>query len=253
MISSIAARPSCAILAVLVAALSGCAYKGAIYSSYQEFGLGIRTTAESDAPVKVHVGYDHSVAAFVPRRGGDARSEEATSLISKEAVGSQINPTKSGTGDLLTVDSAFISGTAAIVASAPSNAIVRVLDGGAACPTDARSASGIKEFKTQGSPGDRVGVALTQDGTLSIPQVRLSELMDVLRSKPIAEQATICGTAITGLPPATQAAYAGHPAHQSHPADVFASVTIDYINAAVNRAVAEQQVLDALRRALQGG
>jgi len=127
----------------------GCSYKGAIYSSYQEGGLGIRTTAESDAPVKVHFGYDQSVAAFVPRRGDDPANEEATAIISKDEVGANVNPTTTGTKDLLTVDSALITGTAAIVASAPANAQVTVT-----------SPSTQRTYVTNGRAGDRIATAL---------------------------------------------------------------------------------------------
>src|SRR5512147_2296059 len=115
-------------VALQAGALTGCAYKGAIYSSYQEGGLGVRTTAESEAPVKVHFGYDRSVAAFIPRRGGNPASEEVTSIISKDEVRAMVNPTRLGTDELIAVDSAFITGTAAIVASAPSNAVVTIAE-----------------------------------------------------------------------------------------------------------------------------
>jgi len=135
-----------------LAAGTGCKpYRGAIYSSYQETGLGIRTTAQSEAPVKVHVGYNRSVAAFVPRRGSDAQTEEATALIAKDEVRIAANPTTTGTANLLAVDSAFITGTAAIVASAPSGAKVKVESGGVA----------QQSFTTTGSAGDRIATALT--------------------------------------------------------------------------------------------
>jgi hypothetical protein len=123
------ARLSSVLLASLAfaALCSGC-YHGAIYSSYQEGGLGIRTTAESDAPIKVHFGYDRSVVAFVPRRGDDAKSEEATALISRDDVSTNLNPMNTGTTNLIAVNSAFITGTAAIVASAPDHAVVNVHD-----------------------------------------------------------------------------------------------------------------------------
>lgn len=135
---------------VALAAGSGCKpYRGAIYSSYQETGLGIRTTAQSEAPVKVHVGYNRSVAAFVPRRGGDAQTEEATALIAKDEVRIAANPTTTGTATLLAVDSAFITGTAAIVASAPSGATVVVNDPRAR-----------QTFTASGNAGDRIATAL---------------------------------------------------------------------------------------------
>lgn len=126
----------------------GC-YRGAIYSSYQEAGLGIRTTAESGAPVKVHFGYDRSVGAFVPRRGGDNANEEATSIISKDDVGANVKP--GSTENLLTVDSALITGTAAIVASAPEQSEVTI----------APAAGAPRQiFITSGDAGERIATAL---------------------------------------------------------------------------------------------
>jgi hypothetical protein len=192
---------------VVMAALEcgGCGFKGAIYSSYQEGGLGVRTTAEGDAPIKVHFGYDRSVAAFVPRRGGNADTEEATALISKDQVGANLNPLRMGTDNVLTVDSAFITGTTAIVASAPHDSIVIVKapptvgtnagggstaaaeTGGALGETPGtgaekaggreRAAPGSLEFRTRGSAGERIGLAFTQQpGRLSTCAVSILAL-----------------------------------------------------------------------------
>ncbi|MBY0277350.1 hypothetical protein K2Z84_18620 [Candidatus Binatia bacterium] len=100
--------------------------------------------------MKVHVGYNRSVGAFVPRRGGDPQTEEATAMIAKDEVRIAANPTTTGTANLLAVDSAFITGTAAIVASAPSGATVKVED-----PRAPQS------FTASGNAGARIATALT--------------------------------------------------------------------------------------------
>lgn len=193
-----------------LSASTGCGYKGAIYSSYQEAGLGIRTTAESDAPVKVHFGYDHSVAALVPRRGGDLTNEEATSLISKEAVGAGVNPVRAGTEPLLCMDSAFISGTAAIVASAPSGATVKVLPATAACPAcpGAVAERGSITVTTEGNAGARIAAALTQrPGALTDAQVRLATMRELIDAMPPAKQGAVYKSAAAKMSPTFQSAY----------------------------------------------
>jgi hypothetical protein len=151
------------VLAALSLACTGCAYRGAIYASYQEAGLGMKATAESNSPVKVHFGYDRGVGAWVPRRGGG--DEEATSLISRDDVRAGVNPTKTDE-PLLQTDGVVIAGTAAIVASAPTAALVRVVE-----------ADRVMEVRTQGTAGDRIATALTQVA-LTTDQGDLKELID---------------------------------------------------------------------------
>ena len=129
----------------------GCAYHGAVYSEYSQFALDIRTTAESSAPVKVDLGYDRGVAAFVPKLKG--KEGEACSIISWQNIGSTIVPSQLGTNKVLTVDAAVISGTAANVAAAPASAKVIIVPG--------PEAAGDKlELTTSGGPGARIAVAL---------------------------------------------------------------------------------------------
>ena len=137
-----------AALLALVVSGQGCGYRGALYASYQEAGLGIKASAESNSPIKVHFGYDRGVGAWVPRRGGS--DEEATSLISRDDVKAGVNPTKMNE-PLLQTDGVVISGTAAIVASAPTNATVRVTE----------SDASVLELQTRGTPGQRIATALT--------------------------------------------------------------------------------------------
>lgn len=88
------------ILIVVLIATSGCStiydgYDGAIYTSYDQFDLGIRSAPETATPVKINFGREHSVVSFVPRRDsanrGEAVSLFATSdtqtITLKEALG----------------------------------------------------------------------------------------------------------------------------------------------------------------------
>jgi hypothetical protein len=122
----------------------------------------MKATAESNSPVKVHFGYDRGVGAWVPRRGG--ADEEATSLISRDDVRAGVNPTRRGE-PLLQTDGVVISGTAAIVASSPTNAIVTVVEAGSEL-----------EVRTQGTAGKRIATALKRVG-LTSEQVDQMELI----------------------------------------------------------------------------
>src|SRR5437867_12266422 len=101
---------------------AGCAYHGAVYSEYSQLALDVRSTAESSAPIKVSFGYDRGVVAYVPKL--KAKTGEACSIISWQNIGSTVSPSQLGTQSVLRVDAGFISGTAANVASAPSDATV---------------------------------------------------------------------------------------------------------------------------------
>ena len=223
----------------------GCAYRGAIYSSYQEGGIGIRTTAESSAPIKVHFGYDRSVAAFVPRRGGDAQSEEATSLISKDQVGANLNPTKITTADALMIDSAFITGTAAIVASAPDDATVTV-----------NAAPGVPgaSYVAIGSAGDRIGMALTQQpGRLTANQTTILRLNKQIAARTShVVQNKIYTTAGLLMPPDFQGPYNARIASPEEPRTAFPVVQQDYLEDQPDDSVRYQQVQRALSAALEG-
>ena len=131
--------------------VGGCAYHGAVYSEYAQFALDVRSTAESSAPIKVDLGYDRGVLAYVPKLKG--KTGEACSVISWQDIGSTAAPSQIGTGSVLRVDAGFISGTAAKVASAPSDATIVILPG-----PEAKAAR--IELKTTGGPGERITTAL---------------------------------------------------------------------------------------------
>jgi hypothetical protein len=140
------------ILASLCAiSLTSCAYRGAVYSEYQQFDLDIRatTTSSSSAPVEVNLGYDRGVFAYVPKQNAETNSTqgEAVSLISWNNTGTSINPFGKGT-NLLTVDAGFITGVAADVVTAPTNCTVNIVAAGL-----------TNTIIAYGSPGDRIATA----------------------------------------------------------------------------------------------
>lgn len=134
-----------------VGVCSGCAYHGAVYSEYSQFALDVRSTAESSAPIKVALGYDRGVAAYVPKLAGN--SGEACSIISWQDIGSVVSPSLTSTSKVLRADAGFISGTAATVAAAPAEAQVVIVP-------DAETRGHRLEFKTIGGPGARISAAL---------------------------------------------------------------------------------------------
>jgi hypothetical protein len=173
------------IASVFAVTLTGCAYRGAVYASYQELGLGIKAaSAEANSPIKVHFGYDRGAGAWVPRRGGGQEGEEAVSLISRDDVRSTVNPTRLGQDSILEVDSALIAGTAAIVASSPPDATVTVMS--PPPPPTAGAVAGAASgwtsatFRTTGSAGERIAVALSDSPKLSATELDVSVLLDML-------------------------------------------------------------------------
>lgn len=154
-------------VAFVTTLLASCSsYQGAVYTSHQAFGLGVHTAAEGPAPVKLNFGYDHAVGALVPRRGYDTVADEATSLISKDNIQTVINPDKSmlSRDKVLQVDSALITGTAAIIATLPAGS------------TAAVSEDGVEHsFVVRGTPGQRISTAL-QLGTARLSTAQLQML-----------------------------------------------------------------------------
>lgn len=142
--------------------VAGCAYHGAVYSEYSQLGLDVRASQDSSAPIKLGFGYDRASCAYIPKHNG--LTGEACSVITWDYIGSTVVPPQVAgreSNSVLQVDAGFISGTAANVASAPSNATVVIAPSPAgATPKLAKAAelSGF-EVKTVGSPGDRVSAA----------------------------------------------------------------------------------------------
>jgi hypothetical protein len=223
----------------------GCTYRGAIYASYQEAGLGIKATAESTAPIKVHFGYDRGVGAWVPRRGGT--DEEATSLISRDDVRAGVNPTNISQS-LLETDGVVISGTAAIVASSPANAIVKVVEGDAVTQgvaTEHTMATGTAlEVKTVGSAGNRVAAALSQ-AEVSDDQAEQARLLAEIRGRDDGTQ--IFRQAASALPSAFQTEFRRHLDAGRSVSAAFRRAVASFTSGAPDRI---PEVITALRTAL---
>lgn len=132
--------------------LTGCAYRGAVYSEYQQFDLDIRatTTSSSSAPIDVNLGYDLGIFAYVPKQNAETNSTqgEAVSLISWNNIASSINPSGTSSNSLLKVDAGFITGIAADVVTAPTNATVYIVAPGL-----------TNTIQTVGGAGDRLTAA----------------------------------------------------------------------------------------------
>jgi hypothetical protein len=140
------------VVSVCLTVLTGCAYRGAVYSEYEQLALDIRSTAASSAPVQVNFGYEQSVFAYVPKQnaGSNSTQGEAVSVISWNNIATELNPTQISTNSVLRVDAGFISGIAADVASAPSNSTVTIV-----APNLTNTVS------VTGSAGERISAATT--------------------------------------------------------------------------------------------
>src|SRR5207249_9774961 len=99
--------PALVITSLCTVMVGGCAYHGAVYSEYSQFALDVRSTAESSAPIKIDLGYDRGVLAYVPKL--KSKTGEACSVISWQNIGSSIAPSSLGTKSVLNVDAGFIS------------------------------------------------------------------------------------------------------------------------------------------------
>lgn len=120
---------------VLLGLASGCRYRGAVYSEYEQLALDVRaSTTDANGPVKVNFGYDRGVIAFVPHRvGGDGKTGargEAVSVISWSKTGTDVRPStapRGGSNTVLSVNAGLITGTAANVAAIPQGMLVTVV------------------------------------------------------------------------------------------------------------------------------
>jgi hypothetical protein len=113
------------IIALVITSLSGCAvYDGAIYSSYQQYDLSIRSQPATATPMQLNLGYDRAVVSFVPHRD-DQKNGEAVSLFGL-AHTELVTPSKvlsaaeaEKTGSLLKAQGKFATGNAAMVLVIP--------------------------------------------------------------------------------------------------------------------------------------
>ena len=154
----------------------GCQYRGAIYSQYQQVGIGIRSSPETASPVRVNFGYDRGVIAFVPKLEEGSLKGEAGSLISKNSVSANLSP--GAASELLTVDEAFISGNAAIIAAIPDGQTVKFEVG---------SGESYK-VTTKGGSGDRILEALEGKPILTDAEKEVRKLILEINARNDHEQ-----------------------------------------------------------------
>ena len=156
-------------LSALTLALTGCKYRGAVYSEYNQTALDIRAQQASSSPIKVNFGYDRGVVAYVPKRnaGSNTLDGEAVSVIAWNNLQHNINPFTTATNGLLQVDAGFISGVAAVVATAPADAEVVVVPVHDAVFETMAAKNGkpitdgnTYRVKTSGSVGNRLAIAV---------------------------------------------------------------------------------------------
>lgn len=162
-----------ALAAGLALAVTGCChYRGAVYSEYCMVGLDVRANAVSSSPVQASFGYDRGLGTFVPRRssGTNGSPGEAVSVISWNHINSTLDPWRP-TNTVLAVNAGFITGTAASVAAAPSNATV-VIRGVDQTP--------MAELQTVGDPGERINAAVSAGRYLEAVKNKTQELLQYL-------------------------------------------------------------------------
>ena len=66
--------------------LNGCSsiYDGAIYSSYEEINIGIRSAPETATPFKLNFGREQAVVSFVPHKDDEKLGDAVSILASND-------------------------------------------------------------------------------------------------------------------------------------------------------------------------
>ncbi|PON14999.1 hypothetical protein C2W62_26160 [Candidatus Entotheonella serta] len=164
---------------------SGCAYRGAVYSEYTHYGIGIRSAVEEASPINVEVGYGRGVYALVPKREGGLSRGEAASLISKNNLGSDIRPRApdTDTEEILQVDAQFVSGAAAVAAVLPENSVLMI--NSAVGTEDATVNLQNVRVDVQGEPMQRLSAAFSPSARFTLPeQETFQKLLDQIDALP---------------------------------------------------------------------
>jgi len=260
--------------AVAMLFATGCGYRGAVYSSYQQLALDIRATTESSTPVKVQLGYDRGVGAWVPKLNAGTRKSatatapgtdrgEAVSIISKDDIRTTVTPPIKAAADaasaatvaaaaakptdqttggykVLKVDSAFITGMAANVAAAPADTEVRVVVPPAA-GADGRAATALS-VTTKGDAGLRIATALSSAESFDA----LQTLYDKIGTLDPARQEAVYDAAAELVSPRFHELYAKYSRRRSHRV-AFLVATGDYNHGPTQR----RELIAALRNALE--
>jgi len=171
-------RSSILALAIAVFLIS-CTYRGAVYSEYTHFGLGIRSSVESAAPIDIEFGYGRGVFALAPKRDGKVAPGESASLISMNNLGTIAHPLKPD-DTVLRVNAAFVSGSAAIAAVMPdqTSVVIQPQAGGPFLPS----------IEVNGTPEERLKEAFKPTARFVIPEQQiLQELIDKIDARNDAE------------------------------------------------------------------
>ncbi len=219
---------------------AGCAYRGAVYSEYNQVSLDVRANQASSAPVKVNFGYDRQMMAYIPKRNPTTNSirGEAVSVISWNDIYTTLAPSKLGTSSVLRVEAGFIAGTAANVAAAPSNATVIIT-----------SPAGTNfVVNTQGSPGRRIATAFKPTARfVSADQAEMQELLDQIMAKPDPGRSALFEQAAKALPADFETIYASRISQGLPPRVAFLSAKNRYLGDELAEGPKHQRIIEALK------
>ena len=161
--------------------LGGCAiYDGAIYASYDQVDLGIRSAPETATPININFGRQHAVVSFVPHKNessdGEAVDGEAVSVfgwantasITPEVFTSE-NLQAGATGThLLRAEGRFATGNAAKILVIPKNTRVVIQ----------RSQGTPQVIDIQETPKARMGAAFSPSTRFRTPDDKLYNILE---------------------------------------------------------------------------
>jgi hypothetical protein len=152
--------------------LGGCAiYDGAIYASYDQVDLGIRSAPETATPININFGRQHAVVSFVPHKNessdGEAVDGEAVSVfgwantasITPDEVFTENLQTGASGPHLLRAEGRFATGNAAKILVIPKNTKVVIQ----------RSQGAPQIINIQKNTEERVGAAFSPSTRFRTP------------------------------------------------------------------------------------
>ena len=162
--------------------LGGCAiYDGAIYASYDQVDLGIRSAPETATPININFGRQHAVVSFVPHKNessdGEAVDGEAVSVFGwantasitpDEVFTSENLPDGASGPHLLRAEGKFATGNAAKILVIPKKTRVVIH----------RSQGAPQVVVTRGTSADRVGAAFSPSTRFRTPDDKLYNILE---------------------------------------------------------------------------
>lgn len=242
------------ILGLGVSLLAGCAYRGAVYAEYTHYGLGVRSSVEAAAPIDVELGYGRGVFSLVPKRTGTSAPGEAVSMIGLNQIASVADPGAITRVPLLKVNTAFISGSAALAAVTPENTELVIAE-----PTMRQSAKRVNgtfmpvdgtSMTVKGTPAARLAAAFRPTARFVIPeQQQAQHLIDQIDARPDPQAAyRVAGQAVSAE--FTQLFQARLQQNIS-PRTAFIVAKNQYVTALQDSSPRWQQIIAALQLALQ--